>query len=104
MRTIVLALQLVASAACVALIACGASQPHIGHFELADRIAIENVLNKQIDAWNRGDLTGYMDGYARIPGLIFTSGGDIRRGWQEALDHYQQRYVIDPKAMGTLKF
>jgi beta-aspartyl-peptidase (threonine type) len=97
MRTLALALALV-------LVACASSQPHVGRFEPSDRIAIQSVLDQQIAAWNRGDLAGYMDGYARIPGLIFTSGGNVRRGWQEALDHYRSRYAVDPKAMGTLKF
>jgi len=35
---------------------------------------------------------------------VFTSGGNVRRGWQEAFDHYQARYATDPKAMGTLVF
>src|SRR5262249_31585882 len=78
------------------LAGCASTPPHVGHFEASDRVAIQAVLDSQIAAWNHGDLPGYMDGYARIPGLIFTSGGDIRRGWQEALDHYQARYAIDP--------
>jgi ketosteroid isomerase-like protein len=94
----------IAGGIALGLTACAATTPRVGRFELTDRVAINNVLDKQIEAWNRGDLPSYMDGYARTPTLIFTSGGDVRRGWQEALDHYQARYAIDPKAMGTLKF
>lgn len=86
------------------LAACASSVPHVRAFEPSDRAAITAVLGHQIEAWNRGDLPSYMDGYARIPGLIFTSGGEIRHGWQEALDHYQARYAVDPRAMGTLDF
>jgi uncharacterized protein (TIGR02246 family) len=67
-----------------------------------DRAAIAGVLRRQAEAWNRGDLAGYMDGYARTPDLVFTSGGNIRHGWQDAFDHYQARYATDPKAMGSL--
>jgi beta-aspartyl-peptidase (threonine type) len=90
----------------VVLAACGSSQPQpqVGRFETSDRAQIMTLLDYQVSAWNRGDLPGYMDGYARIPGLAFTSGGDIRLGWQNALNHYQARYSIDPKGMGTLKF
>ncbi len=83
---------------------CAASPPRVARFEPADRAAIAAVLDRQIAAWNRGDLAAYMDGYARTPALVFTSGGNIRRGWQEAFDHYHARYATDPKAMGTLAF
>ena len=88
----------------VVLAACASRTPHVGHVEPADRAAIAAVLGNQIAAWNRGDLPSYMDGYARTPALVFTSGGNIRRGWQDALDHYQARYAVDPRAMGTLAF
>jgi beta-aspartyl-peptidase (threonine type) len=107
MRTFVLPAVLataLATAFATALGACASTAPHVGRFEPGDRAAITAVLGRQIDAWNRGDLPGYMDGYARIPALVFTSGGNIRRGWQDALDHYQARYAVDPKAMGTLAF
>jgi beta-aspartyl-peptidase (threonine type) len=84
--------------------ACAASPPRAARFEPGDRAAIAGVLDRQIAAWNRGDLAAYMEGYARTPALVFTSGGSIRRGWQEAFDHYQARYATDPKAMGTLAF
>ena len=86
------------------LCACASHPPRVARFEPTDRAAIAAVLDAQIAAWNRGDLAAYMDGYARTPALVFTSGGNIRRGWQEAFDHYQARYATDPKAMGTLVF
>src|SRR4051812_45741024 len=97
MRTIALLLAL-------AVAACAASPPHVAHFEPADRAAIQAVIERQVAAWNHGDLARYMDGYARTPALIFTSGGNVRRGWQEAFDFYQARYATDPAAMGTLAF
>lgn len=95
MRTIVLV---------IALAACVSSAPRVGHFARNDRDEIQALLDNQIAAWNRGDLPSYMDGYARTPDLVFTSGGDIRRGWQEALNHYQARYAVDTRTMGTLSF
>src|SRR5678815_2752790 len=87
----------------IALGAC-ASGPSIRRFEPGDRAAITSVLDHQVAAWNRGDLVSYMEGYARTPALVFTSGGNVRRGWQDAFDHYQARYATDPRAMGTLAF
>ena len=70
----------------------------------SDRRAIEAVLEQQRLAWNRGDLRGYMEGYARTPALVFTSGGKIRRGWDETLAAYQKRYGGDRAGMGHLGF
>lgn len=86
------------------VLACAGSPPRAARWQAGDRAAIQAVLDRQIAAWNRGDLAGYMDGYARTPALVFTSGGNVRRGWQEAFDHYQARYATDPGAMGTLVF
>lgn len=88
----------------ITLAGCAAAPPRVHRFETADRAAITSVLDQQIAAWNRGDLASYMEGYARSEALIFTSGGNVRRGWQKAFDHYQARYATDPRAMGVLSF
>jgi len=86
------------------LAACASRAPHVAQLRPDDRAAVTAVVEGQVRAWNRGDLRSYMDGYAHTPALIFTSGGNIRRGWQDAFDHFQARYATDPKAMGTLVF
>ena len=53
---------------------------------------IEQVLADQAQAWNRGDVESFMDGYARTPDLRFATGGTVTRGWRETLDRYKQRY------------
>jgi uncharacterized protein (TIGR02246 family) len=88
----------------VLLIAACASSPAVRRFAPMDRTAVTDVLDRQAKAWNAGDLAGYMDGYAKIDGLIFTSGGKVRTGWQDAFDHYQKKYATAPKAMGHLEF
>ncbi|MDX2088735.1 MAG: nuclear transport factor 2 family protein [Kofleriaceae bacterium] len=69
-----------------------------------DHTAVTDVLRTQADAWNRGDLAGYMDGYAKTDNLVFTSGGKVRRGWRATFDTYQQKYAAKPGAMGHLEF
>ncbi len=64
---------------------------------------IEKVLTDQAAAWNRGDVNGFMEGYAKLPTLRFASGGNVTYGWQETLDRYRQHYP-DRAAMGTLAF
>lgn len=65
--------------------------------------AVRAVLEAQRDAWNRGDIGGYMDGYERSPDIVFISGDSITRGWQTVHDRYQKNYDSREK-MGTLTF
>jgi len=68
-----------------------------------DEVAIRAALTSQADAWNRGDLDAFMDGYERSSTLRFASGDSITYGWQQTLDRYRARYP-DRAAMGTLSF
>jgi ketosteroid isomerase-like protein len=65
---------------------------------------VRAVLAAQIQAWNRGDLNGYMAGYWNSPDLVFFSNGQETRGWQPTLDRYRARYQGAGKEMGTLDF
>ena len=67
------------------------------------KAAIRAVLDAQRDAWNRGDIEGYMDGYDRSPETEFVGGDSISRGWQTVLDRYKKNYNSREK-MGTLTF
>lgn len=73
-------------------------------FTAGDRADVVAVLDAQAAAWNRGDLDGYMAGYAKTDALVFTSGSKIRRGWQATYDAFHKRYAQDRTAMGTLRF
>ena len=65
--------------------------------------AVRAVLDSQREAWNRGDVAGYMDGYYRSEQTIFVSGDTVTRGWQTVLDRYKKNYDSREK-MGTLTF
>jgi beta-aspartyl-peptidase (threonine type) len=65
--------------------------------------AVRAVLDAQVAAWNRGDIDGYMNGYARSAKTIFISGDTVTRGWQTVLDRYKKHYDSRDK-MGTLVF
>ena len=65
--------------------------------------SVQAVIDAQSAAWNRGDIEGYMDGYARSPNTVFVSGDTVTRGWQTVLDRYKKRYDSRDK-MGTLTF
>src|SRR5262249_48202584 len=65
---------------------------------------VEQVLNDQVAAWNRGELEAFMDGYWHSPELTFYSGNDIKHVCDETLDRYRQRYQSEGKEMGKLSF
>jgi ketosteroid isomerase-like protein len=68
------------------------------------REAVLKVLDDQVEAWNRGDLDGFMKGYWKSDELTFFSGGDVQQGWQATYDRYKARYQGEGKEMGKLKF
>jgi len=65
---------------------------------------VRAVWTAQVEAWNHGDLDGFMAGYWKSPDLIFFSNGAETRGWQATLDRYRARYQADGQHMGTLDF
>ena len=93
-----LALLLALSAAVVARQAGAKAQK-----EDKDVAAVRAVIEAQAVAWNRGDIAGYMDGYAKENSTTFVSGDSVTRGWQTVLDRYKARYDTRAK-MGTLAF
>jgi len=64
---------------------------------------IQSVLRAQQDAWNRGDIDGFMNGYARSASTVFVSEDTIRRGWETVRERYRKKYS-DRAKMGTLTF
>lgn len=64
--------------------------------------AIRKVLDEQAAAWNRGDIDGYMEGYARGDDTMFV-GTTVNRGWQTVRDRYRTKYDT-PAKMGKLDF
>lgn len=94
MRPLIRALLLALAPACA----------HAGEFTKGDRAAIAGLLHDQELAWNRGDLEGFLRGYDRSPDIIFTSGAEVRRGFDETRAKYQARYLAGEQEMGTLHF
>lgn len=68
-----------------------------------DVAAVRAVIESQAAAWNRGDVEGYMEGYAKEDATEFVSGDTVTRGWRTVLDRYKARYDTRAK-MGTLTF
>ena len=92
--------------ACLALVAC--EPPPLEEADPAfdpqtAAAAVLDVLDAQVDAWNEGDIDGFMAGYLNSDDLRFTSGNEVEYGWRQTRRRYRERYP-DRAAMGTLAF
>jgi|MDTB01.2.fsa_nt_gb uncharacterized protein (TIGR02246 family) len=68
---------------------------------MPDQVA--QVMTSQMDAWNQGDLEGFMQGYWRSDSLLFVGKSGITRGHSATLERYQLGYPTQAD-MGTLTF
>ena len=66
--------------------------------------AIRQVLDKQVEAWNRRNLEAFMQGYWHSPELTFFSGATVHHGWDAALERYRKAYQSEGRQMGKLAF
>lgn len=64
--------------------------------------AIQQVLAAQVAAWNRGDIPGFMSGYANSTQTTFI-GTSIESGYASILARYLRKYPTRD-AMGHLDF
>jgi beta-aspartyl-peptidase (threonine type) len=79
-------------------------QPQTEQFQTEVQEGVKHMLVSQIEAWNHGNLQGFMQGYWRSPELTFFSGATITKGWEPTLQRYRQRYKSEGKEMGQLEF
>jgi len=64
---------------------------------------ISGLLDKQVQAWNEGNLEKFMQTYWNSEKLSFVGSRGPTYGWQATLDSYKKGYP-DKAAMGKLKF
>jgi ketosteroid isomerase-like protein len=71
-------------------------------------LGVRKALADQVDAWNRGDLEGFMAGYWRSPSLVFfsggKSGGSRTEGWDPMIERFRRNYQAGGREMGHLTF
>lgn len=70
---------------------------------LKDKQTILNLLEKQRQDWNNGDVTAFMQVYLKSDSLLFVGKNGPTYGWQQTLDNYKKSYP-DKAAMGFLTF
>jgi uncharacterized protein (TIGR02246 family) len=59
-------------------------------------------LDKQVEAWNRGDLATFMTTYKQSPDITF-AGSSLTRGFDAIVQRYNTNYG-SPDKMGKLRF
>jgi ketosteroid isomerase-like protein len=69
----------------------------------ASQTSIHAVLTAQVEAWNAGNIEGFMQGYVQSDSMRFASGATVQRGWKAALERYKKSYPTKA-AMGRLTF
>ena len=67
------------------------------------RSQIEAILTMQQQAWNRGDVESFLQGYWHSLDVTFSGSNGTLRGWDAVLQRYKKAYP-DRAAMGHLTF
>ena len=68
-----------------------------------DEQTIREVMNKQVNSWNSGDIDAFMTTYWKNDSLLFVGSKGPIYGWQTTLESYKKSYP-DTVAMGKLNF
>ncbi len=68
------------------------------------REEVIKILDRQVEAWNQGDLEAFMETYWKSEELTYFSGGGPRNGWQATLERYIRTYQSPDSEMGFLTF
>jgi len=88
----------------VAVLAAASALASVAAAQGPGTTTARSVLDAQVEAWNRGDLEGFMATYWRSPDLVFCSGSTVTKGWDETLARYRKRYQSEGREMGRLRF
>lgn len=72
-------------------------------FSQSDTALVRSRMLEQEQAWNRGDLRGFMQPYWNDEKLMFIGSKGITYGWKSTLANYERSYPTKEK-MGELKF
>lgn len=68
-----------------------------------DETEVRNVLTRQNQAWNRGDIDAFMIGYWENDSLMFIGKSGVTYGYKNTLSNYKKNYP-DTTVMGKLTF
>jgi len=69
----------------------------------SDEIAVRQLLERQVAAWNKGNIDEFMKGYVESDSLVFIGSNGPKYGYKTTLENYKRGYP-DTIAMGRLNF
>ncbi len=64
---------------------------------------VKAALNRQVDAWNAGDLERAMESYWNSPEMLWISRAGVEKGYQPVLQGYRKDFV-DKTRMGVYSY
>lgn len=94
-------------AATLSFAGCGDRSPIPLDGSLPDAPAgaeMESALLASAEAWNRGDLDGFMAPYLPSPDLTFSGSGGVRRGFDAVMRRYRENYFESDASLPVLRF
>lgn len=68
-----------------------------------DETEIKNLLTRQTEKWNKGNVEEFMIGYWESDSLMFVGKSGVTYGYQNTLNNYKKSYP-DTTTMGKLSF
>jgi hypothetical protein len=77
--------------------------PFHGGSQSKEENEIRQILTRQTETWNQGNIEGFMQTYWKSDSLMFIGKSGVHFGWQETLSNYKKSYP-DTTAMGKLSF
>ncbi len=87
----------------ILLLACSLLMNSIIFAQTADETTIRDLLQKQQEDWNRGNIEAFMQGYWQSDSLMFIGSGGVTYGYKNTWERYKKNYDSRDK-MGELKF
>lgn len=87
----------------VLLMICSCTEKKSATTYEIDKSEILAVMTAQENAWNNGDLEGFMQGYWKNESLKFYGSSGLTKGWQNTLENYKKGYPTKAET-GILNF
>lgn len=87
----------------ILLLACSLLLTSSIFAQTTDETSIRDLLQKQQEDWNRGNIEAFMQGYWQSDSLMFIGSSGVTYGFKNTWERYKKNYDSRDK-MGELKF